>query len=89
MTLFYVGAGTLALFAMSPEFPLHGDWVIVINLLTLPVSFIGFGILYSDSNAWGLALIVQIIVFCIFWYILYKINIGKYSKGKKKDSEIG
>lgn len=63
----YVGLGTLALMFVNSSNIL----VPIILLLTIPVTFIGFGIAYMESDSTMLILIVQLIVFLLFWAILY------------------
>ena len=71
----YVGIGTVALFSMSPGSPLYFDWIVLINILTMPVCFLGFGILYGGGNeSLLIALGAQIVVFFIFWFIINKTN---------------
>jgi hypothetical protein len=67
IALLYVGSGTLALmFANSSNI-----LVPIILLITIPVTFIGFGIAYTEADSTMLILLVQLIVFLIFWAILY------------------
>jgi hypothetical protein len=56
ISFFYVGLGTLSLLALYPSSPIYGDWAFYIMLFTLPVSFIGFGIIYAEPNYASFAL---------------------------------
>ena len=75
ITLIYVGLGTLCLFSSLVNTP-DNEFIIglaaTIALITLPVTFIGWGILYSSPD-YGTALLVQSIIFLLFWLILFLI----------------
>jgi hypothetical protein len=74
----YVGLGTLSLFAINSD-SLISDVAGIFFLLTLPVSFLGFGILYGEGPAgYGLMLGVQLLVFLIFWYAVYRVILHRY-----------
>jgi hypothetical protein len=74
ITLAYVGAGTLALLMSSGSSDL-GDFingvVIIILFVTIPVTCISFGIVYSNSHAIGSVLLVQSAMFILCWLVLY------------------
>ncbi|HEU5290566.1 MAG TPA: hypothetical protein VFU05_08000 [Cyclobacteriaceae bacterium] len=72
----YVGLGTLALLFINSSSVV----VPIILLITVPVTFIGFGIAYMESNSIVAILLTQAIVFLIFWAVLYRI----LKKGKTK-----
>ena len=81
----YVGFGTFSLIAMSPQSPVYWNWAMLGLLITFPVSFIGFGIMYVQRD-YTLLLIVQLIVFLLFWSIVYRIWMNKFKRrviGKK------
>ncbi|TCC97012.1 hypothetical protein [Pedobacter hiemivivus] len=82
-SLSYVGLGTLSVLSLSPSSLFYGDWVIIALLITLLVNLISFGIAYSDGNATGLILIVQSIMFLIFWLILFNVLMSINRKVKK------
>ena len=69
----YVGFATIALFSMFPESLLHGDWALMSLLITFPVSIISFGVIYSGAeNSQLIILVIQIVMFLLTWYLLYK-----------------
>jgi len=72
ISFLYVLVGTISVLSVYPEAPLYGDWVIVTLLLTLPVSFISLSVMYMDSSSFGLIILIQLIVFCVMWYFLYR-----------------
>jgi Trk-type K+ transport system membrane component len=73
ISLVYVGLGTICVLCLRPNPPLDGNWMIFALLITLPVNFISVGIMYADSTAIELVLIIQLIYFLLFWLILYSI----------------
>jgi len=73
ISFLYVFIGTISVLSVYPEAPLYGDWVIVALLLTLPVAFISLGVMYMDASAFGLVILIQLIVFCVLWYVLYRV----------------
>ena len=68
----YVGLGTMTAMSAYPDSPLYGDWIYIGLLLTLPVSIIGFAVMFADPNGYFLVLTVQVITFLLFWLILYR-----------------
>jgi hypothetical protein len=79
-SLLYVGVGTLAVLSLSPTSMFYGSWALVVTLITLPVNLFSLGIAYADDDMVGMILIIQAIVFLIFWLILYRIFIGMTKK---------
>lgn len=82
ISLIYVGLGTIALFSFSFRIFRESDFLDImtslIMLVTMPVSFISFGILYSEGREASLiALAVQFIIFLIFWYVVYRYMLNK------------
>lgn len=73
----YVGLGTITALSVYPGSPLYGDWIYIGLLLTLPVSVIGFAVMFAEPNGYVLVLIVEIITFLIFWLILYRYLLRK------------
>lgn len=63
----YVGSATLALLFMN----MTNILVLITLLLTLPVSFISFGIAYTEKDSTLAIIIVQLIMFLSLWAILY------------------
>jgi hypothetical protein len=81
----YVGVGTVGLFAMSSkimENEIVSIIVLLVNLITMPASFIGFGIIYGDG-AGLLALGAQIITFLFYWFVLYRYLLKRYKRQLK------
>lgn len=79
ISLLYVGFGTFSLIAMSPLGPIYWEWSSLGLLITFPVSFIGFSVMYMEDN-YVLLLMIQTGVFFIFWAIVYLILIKKAGK---------
>jgi hypothetical protein len=86
ISVLYVGLGTLAVLSVYPASPLSGGWVIFALLLTLPVSVVGFGLMYADKDGYLLAFLAQVVTFLIFWVIVYRILLKKYRK-QARESE--
>jgi hypothetical protein len=71
ISFLYVGLGTLSILSMFPDFPLYGDWSMVGFLLTIPVSFISFGIAFSEPDSQNIIVVTQLIILLILWSIIY------------------
>lgn len=71
VSLLYVGLGTISLLGVYPSDPFYSDWSIVGLLITIPVSFIGFGVIYMEANSYTLLLFVQSLVFLLLFFIVY------------------
>jgi hypothetical protein len=84
ISLAYVGLGTVSVLSGYPSSPLYGSWVLPAIVLTLPVSVFSFGIIFSDSNAFGSVLIVQSIVLLVFWFLLFRWMDRRIKKNLKK-----
>jgi len=76
----YVGLGTVAVMSVYPDSPLYGDWIYVGLLLTLPVSIIGFAVMFAEPNGYFPVLIIQLITFLLFWFILYRYLLKRYRR---------
>jgi len=76
ISLLYVGVGTISVLCLYP--PYYADWVLLAALLTIPVNFISFGLMYSDSGNWLLVLPIQLVVFFLTWLLVYKWLKKKY-----------
>jgi hypothetical protein len=72
ISFFYVGLGTLSILSLDPSFFLYGPWAFWGYVITLPVSIFSFGVAYSGNGASTTILIIQSIVFLIFWFLLYR-----------------
>lgn len=84
----YVGFGTLSVLSSIPSFPLSGPWAVFGVLLTFPVSIFSFGIAYADSTLTGLILIVESIVFLLFWILLFWYLIRRSKRMPKEQSGL-
>jgi hypothetical membrane protein len=73
ISFFYVGIGTISLLGLYPDDFFYWEFSLVGVFLTLPISFISFGILYSESVGHELILIIQLVMFLLFWFFTYKI----------------
>ena len=73
ITLLYVGVGSLNLLLLKSD----SIFVSIIAIITMPVCFLGFGILYADFSLWWLVVLIQIVIFLIFWYVLYQYFLKK------------
>jgi hypothetical protein len=71
ITTVYCGSALLALLSAFPNSIFNGFWVYIVMLLTIPVSFIGFGIIYSMKQSLLPLLIAHTIVSFIFWLLVY------------------
>src|SRR5882762_8922335 len=85
ISLIYVGLGTISLFlaATSPKIFAENEFVqvliLLILLVTFPASIISFGVLYAGGdNVKLIAFGVQVIVFLIFWFSIYRYFVTKY-----------
>lgn len=76
ISVLYVGLSTIALLSTYPDSYFHGEWTIYALFFTFPVSIISFGILYGEAVNRAIILVIQIIMFFITWYIVYK-NLNK------------
>ena len=89
VSLVYVGTGTLALLGMSVpslnENILLSLLIPLINLITMPVCFLGFGLLYGGGReSWPEILKVQFVVFLAFWFIVYCYRQGSAQKIRRE-----
>ena len=83
IALGYVGLGIVSLLAMTSKTLMENDFTsilfMVTGILTMPVSFLGFGVLWGGGeNARTLMLVVQLGVFGIFWYAIYRYLTNRY-----------
>lgn len=88
IALGYVGLGTISLLAITSKTLMENDFTsilfILADLLTIPVTFIGFGILWGGGEkARTVMLLVQLGVFVIFWYGTYRYLVNRY-RGKER-----
>ncbi|MFC2104227.1 hypothetical protein ACFLS4_02600 [Bacteroidota bacterium] len=70
----YVGIGTVSVLSLYPDGLLPtGLWAILGVLITLPVSIVSFGIMYTEPSNILLVLIVQSVIFLLFSFVIFKI----------------
>jgi hypothetical protein len=81
ISLLYVGLGTISVLCSYP--PYYGDWVLITLLFTFPVSIFGFGVMMAGKY-YLMATAIQLVVFCVFWYIFYNFLLKKYIKLNKE-----
>ena len=74
IALVYVGIATAAILCSYP--PYYGDWVLIALIFTLPVSFLGIGIMYAGKY-YLIVVIVQIFMFLGCWSVTYKYLFSK------------
>ena len=93
ISLIYVGLGTISLFlaATSPKIFAENEFVqvliLLILLVTFPASIISFGVLYAGGdNVKLIAFGVQVIVFLIFWFSIYRYFVTKYKRSEAHSS---
>jgi hypothetical protein len=89
ISLLYVGLGTISL-VINPHTASEtiSDLGTILVFITLPVNFISVGIMYADSNAIGTVLLVQSVVFVLFWFIVYLILKMRLRKQKTNIQHI-
>lgn len=71
---------TVAILCSYP--PYYGDWVLLVLLLTLPVSVLGFGIMYAGPEYYLIVIGIQLIIFFVVWRLLYRYLLKKYNQLK-------
>jgi len=98
IALGYVGLGVISLLAMTSKTLMENDFTsilfMVTGILTMPVSFLGFGILWGGGeNARTSMFVVQLGVFGIFWYATYRYLANRYrikeQKAKRRTDKTG
>ena len=82
VSFLYVGFGTISILGMYPQSPIYWELSYLGFLVTLPVSVLGFGIIYMESENYSLVLSVQAGMFFLFWFLVYLILIRRHNKRK-------
>jgi hypothetical protein len=75
ITLIYVGLGTVSVLCLGisgQENEFINDLLTMILFVTIPVTCISFAIMYSSPD-YGTVLLVQSVIFLLFWFILFLI----------------
>jgi hypothetical protein len=84
ITLAYVGLGTVTLLIMCSGMDNLGEIIngllIVILLVTIPVICISFALMYSDKHPVHSVLLIQSIIFLLFWLITFSVLNRKNKK---------
>ncbi len=83
-SLIYVGIGTISVLGLYPSSPLYWDWSYIGVLLTFPVSALSFGIAYGAGTSYTLILLIQLVMFFICWFILYRVMMKRHNRNLKK-----
>jgi hypothetical protein len=73
ISLLYVGLGTISILSMYPKDLLYGGWVIWCLLITLPVNFISFGLMFMDKDQIFWVFLIQLSVLFLTWFLVYRI----------------
>lgn len=76
----YVGLGVVSLLGMYPSSPIYWEWSYIGFAITLPVSVFSFGILYTEGNNYDSILLIQSVVFLVFWLLLYLILLSRLKR---------
>lgn len=90
ITLIYVGSGTVSVLCLglhSQHYEIIDDLLTIILFLTIPVTCISFAIMYSSPD-YGAVLLVQSVVFVLFWFILFLILKKMIKKKRQKDITV-
>jgi len=78
VSFLYVGFGTLTILSLYRDNLFYGEWVSWGMLVTFPVNFIAFGIIYADPGQQALVIVVQTIVFILVGYLLFNLLFKRY-----------
>lgn len=89
VSLLHVGMGTLGLLGMSiptlNEDALLSLLIPLVIVVTMPVCFLGFGLLYGGGNeSWPMVLTVQFGVFLAVWFVVYCYRQGSPQKIRRE-----
>lgn len=76
----YVGLGTIALLSLDRNFILSGEWAFYALLITMPVSFLGFGYVYMETDIWPELMFIQLGVFILCVLVVNMFLLWKYKK---------
>lgn len=77
----YVLLGTIVVMVSFPKYEMmgfdynHPLWT-PLMVITFPVNVLSFGLVMVDNSIMSIV-ILQTIVLCVFWFVLYKILIRK------------
>jgi hypothetical protein len=66
----YVGLGTVAVLCVYP--PYYGDWVLLVLLLTFPVTILSLGVMYGSSDSFLIVISIQSIMLILTWLVVYQ-----------------
>ena len=69
----YVGIGTFSLLGIMTNMPFYNGLYFIGVIICLPVDFIGIAILFTMGSKLWLIILIQILMFIILWYLLYKV----------------
>ena len=80
LSIVYVGIGTVSVLSMYTDSFVMAWFALIGIILTFPVSFVSLGIIYMEPNNYVEILLVQSVVFGLFWFISYRVLLKRYSK---------
>jgi len=78
ISFIYVGFATISLLGLPHDSPLYWEYSIFGVFITFPVSLLSFGIMYSEAGHYILVLMVQFVMFLLFWYLVYRYMRKRY-----------
>lgn len=87
IAIVYVGIGTLSVLSSYPDAPLYGNWVIIADIITLPVNFVSIAIVFASPKAYTAVIIVQIAYFLLAWFVLFRLFVRKSKRACAKDDD--
>ena len=79
LSFIYVFVGTIVVMVSFPKYEIMGFnyehilWTPLV-IITFPINGLLFGLVMVDNSILSIV-ILQTIVFCFFWFVLYKISI--------------
>lgn len=76
ISFFYVGIGTINTLTIKIE---SSDWRVLLDLITLPVTLFSKGLMYTEKNYMPWVIFIQIIIFFVLWFIIYRWLFKSYS----------
>lgn len=66
----YVGLGTISILSLNPNSVFYGMFGTTVLFITFPVNFISLAVAFTGEKT-SVILVVQIIVFLLFWFALH------------------
>jgi len=78
ISFIYVGFATISPLGLPHDSPLYWESSIFGVFITFPVSLLSFGIMYYEAGHYILVLMVQFVMFLLFWYLVYRYMRKRY-----------